>query len=101
MSTDECVLKTEDALVRIIEQKGNSKSPWHYHSEVTDDCFCLEGVIEVHVKNPKQTTSLKPGERCTIKVGEIHRVANCSDKIAKYLLIQGVGKYDFIESNNS
>jgi len=90
------VLKTEDALVRTIEIFPETEAPWHYHTEVIDDCFCLEGIIEVQIKNPDQTISLAPGERCTINTGRVHRVANATKEKSKYLLVQGVGKYDFI-----
>lgn len=99
MSNEEIVFETNDTKVRIIELPAKAKTAWHYHTEVTDNCFCLEGNIEVHIKKPNQTTSLKPGERCTIETGTIHRVANGINGKSKYLLVQGVGKYDFIENN--
>ena len=99
MRNEEIVLETENTKVRIIELLANAEVPWHYHTEVADDCFCLEGFIEVHVKNPDQVISLKPGERCRIESGREHRVVNSSNDRAKYLLVQGVGKFDFIECN--
>jgi len=99
MHNEEIVLETENSKVRVIELPANVKAPWHYHTEVTDNFFCLEGNIEVHIRNPDQVIRLKPGERCTIETGKTHRVANCTNLRAKYLLVQGVGKYDFINSD--
>jgi quercetin dioxygenase-like cupin family protein len=99
MSNEEIVFETENTKVRIIELSAKAGTAWHYHTEVTDNCFCLEGSIDVHFKKPDRTISLQPGERCTIETGEIHRVANGINQKSKYLLVQGVGKYDFIESN--
>jgi len=67
------------------------------HTEISDNCFCLKGEIEVHIKESKQIIILNPGDQYTVKIGEIHRVANNNKETAKYLLVQGVGKYDFNE----
>lgn len=52
MVDEEILLETKNAKVRIIELSANTEAPWHYHTEVTDDCFFLEGNIEVHTQNP-------------------------------------------------
>jgi len=98
---EEEILKTENARVRIIELSAKARTQWHSHTEMTDDCFCLEGNIAVHLKDPDQTVSLAPGERCTIESGRIHRVENQVNEKSRYLLVQGVGKYDFVEYGSS
>ncbi|MBW2503723.1 MAG: hypothetical protein JRE16_04035, partial [Deltaproteobacteria bacterium] len=53
--------------------------------------------ISVHRLDPEALIHLLPGELCSIEVGCVHEVINQSDKQpARYLLIQGVGRYDFI-----
>lgn len=99
MDNEEVIFETMDTKVRIIELSANAKTAWHHHTEVIDNCFCLKGEIEVHLKSPDQVIRLKPGERCTIDTGNIHRVANGGNEMAKYLLVQGVGKYDFVEND--
>lgn len=94
----ETILETKDIKVRVIEIFKNTITPWHHHSYITDNCFCLTGEIKVHTKNPNRTVILKPGERCTIGIGIIHSVENSTSSQAKYLLVQGTGEYDFIES---
>jgi len=99
MHNEEIVLETENTKVRVIELSANVKAPWHHHTEVTDNFFCLHGNIEIHIKNPDQVIPLKSGGRCKIEAETVHRVVNNTKEQAKYLLVQGVGKYDFIESD--
>jgi len=99
MRNEEIILETKDAKVRIIEIAENSKTQWHHHTIITDNCFCLVGEIKVHTKNPNNTIILKSGERHTIISGVIHCVENTTNSRAKFLLVQGTGKYDFIASN--
>ena len=99
MRQEEIILETENAKVRVIEIQKNTSSPWHHHTELTDNCFCLIGEIKVHTKNPDFTVTLKAGERHTIEPGIVHNIENATIEKAKYLLVQGTGKYDFVESN--
>lgn len=99
MRQEELILDTENAKVRVIEINNNTISAWHHHSLITDDCFCLVGEIKVHTKNPYKSVILQPGERHTINSGVIHCIENATSNTAKYLLVQGSGKYDFIASN--
>ena len=99
ISKEEIIIETDNTKVRIIGLDANKKAPWHHHTEVKDEFFCLEGVIEVQYKNPGKTVLLSPGERCTVEAGVIHRVTNPGNNPSKYLLVQGIGKYDFIKDD--
>ena len=41
------------------------------------------------------------GQRCEVMKGGVHRVANAGAHIARYLLVQGIGNYDFNVVNSS
>lgn len=74
--------------------------PWHYHTEVTDWCYCLEGVVAAQTRDRSATgkvTTLRltPGQSCRIGAGMTHRLASGSDTLCRYLLVQAGGKYDF------
>lgn len=92
---EEVLIKTDSVSVRILELEEGEALPWHYHSEVTDHIFALDGEIEVQLKSPDETVALTPGERTQVPTGRVHRVVNMCQRKTKYLLIQGVGKYDF------
>lgn len=89
------ILKTADASVRQLTLGSLEKTPWHFHSEVVDHMYCLSGVIDVQCQKPEECFQLKPGEGCEVAVRRVHRVLNESNQPATYLLVQGVGRYDF------
>ena len=92
---EEVLVKTENVSVRILELEPGGALPWHNHSEVTDYIFALDGEIEVQLRSPDEKVALAPGQRCDVSTGRVHRVVNLCNRKTKYLLIQGVGKYDF------
>lgn len=92
---EETIINTQDVRVRIIELGPEEVAAWHYHSEVTDNMFCLSGKMSVRLRNPSEEIRLLPGGRCVVARGRVHRVANTNPERATYLLVQGVGKYDF------
>jgi quercetin dioxygenase-like cupin family protein len=92
---EEIVIKTDNVRVRIVELGPHEVAQWHRHSEVTDNMFCLTGRMSVRVKDPDREFFLQPGERCVVAQGRVHQVVNASPAPATYLLVQGVGKYDF------
>lgn len=92
---DEVILETEDVRVRILALECGQATAWHFHTEVKDRMFCLAGRIAIECREPQERFEIGPGERCEIAVGRVHRVVNLSAERAKYLLVQGVGQYDF------
>ncbi len=92
---EEIVLKTDNVQVRIVHLGPSEVASWHSHSEVTDNMFCLSGKMSVRMKDPDEEAHLLPGERCTVACGRAHQVVNSQQEMTKYLLVQGVGRYDF------
>lgn len=92
---DEFLIQTDTVRVRVMDLQPGEATPWHFHREVTDHMVCLSGEIEVRLQ-PGAPHVLSPGQRCMVKVLQVHQVANTSaSETASYLLIQGVGRYDF------
>lgn len=86
--------------VRIVEYTLNpgDRHPWHRHSEVTDRIYCLEGLIGVDTKEPAHQFRLNPGENCEVPVGTVHHVSNQGAGTSRYLLVQALGKYDYVRA---
>jgi len=93
------VVQTPD--VRIVEYTLNpgDSHPWHRHSEVTDRIYCLEGLIGVDTREPPRQSLLHAGECCEIPVGTVHHVSNPGGVVGRYLLVQALGKYDYIRAD--
>ena len=92
---DEVILETGNVRVRILVLDAGEATAWHFHSEVTDRMLCLQGSIAVEYQDPRESVELVCGERCEVAVTRVHRVVNMTPETAKYLLVQGVGRYDF------
>ncbi len=95
MEESEVIAKTDNLRVRIMTLDPREVAGWHFHTQVTDDIFCLTGTISVRLRNPAEEVRLAPGQRCQIKEGRIHRLENLEEFQVSYLLVQGIGKYDF------
>lgn len=96
MSNDP-IIKTDNVLVRIMVLGKDSSTGWHYHSEVGDFFVCLNGVVKLEVKKPHKVIVLHPGERGEVKATQVHKVSNLHCANSEYLLVQGVGIYDFVK----
>ena len=95
MQESEVIAKTDEVRVRVMTLNPREIADWHYHNQVTDDIFCLTGTIIVRMKEPNEEYKLIPGQRCQIRKGRVHQLENLDTTEASYLLVQGIGKYDF------
>jgi mannose-6-phosphate isomerase-like protein (cupin superfamily) len=95
MKETEVIVKTNDIRIRIMALSPREITDLHYHTEVTDHVFCLTETIVIRMRNPKEEVHLAPGEKCLVETRKIHQIENLEDFDASYLLIQGIGTYDF------
>ncbi|HJQ63611.1 MAG TPA: cupin domain-containing protein [Burkholderiales bacterium] len=72
------------------------KVPWHYHSHVQDTFYVLAGRIRLFLREPKEEVPLGPGETYTVPARRPHLVVNGGDTSATFLVLQGIGDYDFV-----
>lgn len=79
-----------------LQISAKQKVPWHYHSNVQDTFFVLEGAIRVFLQDPKEEVRLAPGETLTVQPRRPHLVINGGTTSATFLVLQGIGEYDFV-----
>ena len=72
------------------------KVPWHYHTHVQDTFYVLEGCIRIFLQGPKEDITLKPGETYSVPPRRPHLVTNSGNSSATFLVLQGIGEYDFV-----
>src|ERR1044072_6606319 len=75
---------------------GGQCVPWLYHTEIADDFVCMEGPMVVETRAPRNTYVLQPGQRCTVPAKTAHYVRGVNDGPCKFMIVQGVGVYDFV-----
>jgi len=81
------------------EMDPNASGAWHHHSQVSEHCYCLKGRIVVEIAG-QSASNLEVGERCEFPAGVLHRLSNAENQVSGYLVVQGVGAYDFVESKS-
>ena len=92
----ELVAEGADLRVQVLTLAAGQCVPWHYHSEITDSFVCLEGQVVVETRAPRVTYSLLPGQRCAVAPKTAHAVHGKDDGPCTFMVIQGVGAYDFM-----
>ena len=70
--------------------------PWHYHTNVQDTFYVLQGRIRLFLRDPKEDVPLGPAETYSVRPGRPHLVVNDGASSATFLVLQGLGEYDFV-----
>jgi quercetin dioxygenase-like cupin family protein len=70
--------------------------PWHYHTHTQDTFYVLLGRVRLFLRDPKEEVRLGPGETYTVRPGRPHLVVNGGDASATFLVLQGIGEYDYV-----
>lgn len=92
----ERLAEVADLRVSILTLAAGDEVPWHRHSHVKDQFVCLEGPMQVNTRLPDEIKILEPGNTFEVPAGRPHRVTGVDDGPCRFLIIQGVGNYDFI-----
>src|SRR5947207_3898174 len=92
----ELVAEGADLRVQVLTLAAGEVVPWHYHSEISDSFVCLEGPMVVETRAPRHTHVLEPGQRCAVPPMTAHYVHGKEMAPCKFLIVQGVGIYDFV-----
>jgi quercetin dioxygenase-like cupin family protein len=92
----ELVAEGADLRVQILTLAAGQCIPWHYHSEITDQMVCLDGPMVVETRAPRHAYELAKGERCSVPPKTAHYVHGKDHGPCRFLIVQGVGVYDFV-----
>jgi quercetin dioxygenase-like cupin family protein len=79
-----------------LQLSPTQKVPWHTHTNVSDTFYVLEGEMRLFLQDPKEEVKLKPGEVHVVRPGRAHLVTNGGATSLTFLILQGVGEYDFV-----
>ena len=70
--------------------------PWHYHTRVGDTFYVLAGQLRLFLRDPKEEVRLAVGESYAVRPGRPHLVTNAGTTSVTFLVLQGVGEYDYV-----
>lgn len=101
VSSRKWIAEGSDVYVKEFRLEAGEEVPWHHHSAVFDVFYCLEGrlIIEradVFTAEQLPATVLHVGDSAKVDVGTAHRPFNSGPDRCRFLIIQGVGAYDYI-----
>jgi len=102
----EVIAETPALRVVLMTLAPNEATPWHHHTEIADTTFALTGQVRVELQGPPgplgedkiELRELAPGVPCRVEAGRVHRVVNAGEERCSYLLVQGLGRYDFLKA---
>jgi mannose-6-phosphate isomerase-like protein (cupin superfamily) len=70
--------------------------PWHFHNHIQDTFYVIEGRIRIFLREPKEEVRLGPGETYTVAARRPHLVINGGEVSATFVILQGIGEYDYV-----
>lgn len=91
----ETVAKGSNVQARLYTLAPGNVIPWHFHSQVTDWYFCLGGTLRIETRAPQADERVAVGASYAIAPKTAHRISNGGENDCRFLLLQGVGSYDF------
>jgi mannose-6-phosphate isomerase-like protein (cupin superfamily) len=71
------------------------------HTNITDTFYVLEGHMRLFLQDPKEEVNLKPGEIHVVGAARPHLVTNGGTKSLTFLVLQGIGEYDYVPLTSS
>jgi quercetin dioxygenase-like cupin family protein len=70
--------------------------PGHCRSNVQDTFYVIEGQLRLFLRDPKEEVRLGPSDTYSVRPRRPHLVTNGGDRSATFLVLQGIGEYDYI-----
>ena len=95
----ETILETPIVRVQILTLASGQEIPWHYHTLSTDTIVCLDGPMVMKTQDDPEGKELQVGETLTVPPETPHQSAGKDGGSCRFLVVQGVGKYDFINTD--
>ena len=94
----ETIAEVPGLRVRLLELSAGQCVPWHRHTLITDTFFCMQGPLQVATRGPGDTRVhvLRAGETLAVEPGLAHRVTGVDDGPCTFMIVQGVGEYDYV-----
>ena len=91
----ELIVDTPKVRVAEITLGPHADTPPHEHTEVEEVCYCLEGELTCEVEG-EPPAMLGPGQKKRFAAGLDHRLSNRREVPCRFLLVHGVGRFDFV-----
>jgi quercetin dioxygenase-like cupin family protein len=94
----EPVMIGSDMRARLFTLAPGDTISWHHHRDAADHYFVLAGELTISTRAPEETQTVTVGRNYRIAPGRPHLIANQSIADCQFLLLQGVGKFDWVKA---
>jgi mannose-6-phosphate isomerase-like protein (cupin superfamily) len=115
----------EGVLVAHVAIRKGENSLFHHHTRTRDTFYVMEGELTVTIRfvgdrvpyhaiastkprmfvdeagQPTHRVTLLSGEVLVVEPGVVHCASNLQDAVCRFLCIEGVGEYDFIQEGQA
>ena len=81
----------------LADAEGAVAQSYQYHRYF----YVLEGHMRLFLQDPKEEVNLKPGEIHVVRAARPHLVTNGGTKSLTFLVLQGIGEYDYVPLTSS
>ncbi|WP_250866738.1 cupin domain-containing protein [Caballeronia sp. INSB1] len=88
--------RTEQLRVLVLGLGERQCVPWHSHDHIEDTFFCMDGPMRIETREPESTQVLLPGETGRAAAGVPHFVSGIFGNACTFLIVQGVGQYNYV-----
>ena len=88
--------ETPELRMVVLTLAAGQEVPWHFHTRIRDTFYVLQGRVRIQLREPDAEVVLGPGETTTVEARRPHRATSAGDRSAVFLILQGMGEYDFI-----
>jgi quercetin dioxygenase-like cupin family protein/catechol 2,3-dioxygenase-like lactoylglutathione lyase family enzyme len=82
--------------IRELQLSPTQEVPWHLHSRIRDTFYVLQGSLRIFLNRPSAEVVLGSGETFAVEPGRPHRVTNDGPGSVVFLVLQGLGEYDYV-----
>ena len=86
--------ETPDLRMVVLTLAAGQEVPWHWHSNVSDTFFCMQGPMVIETRAPRAVVELKPGETHVVPAKRAHRLragrARARDRHAQRVQEEGL-----------
>jgi len=79
-----------------LQLSPTQKVPWHFHNNIDDTFYVLDGRVHLFLRDPQEEVVLGPGESYCVKARRPHLVTNGGPTSTTFFILQGVGEYDYV-----
>jgi len=91
----ELIAEAPGLRMQILTLAAGQEVPWHWHSEVTDTFWCMDGPMVIEMRAPRESVELAPGQMQAVPAKRAHRVTGKAGGRCRFAILQGIGTYDF------